>query len=339
MPQTPPPPAHRRTRPLVARLWRATGERMRQELVDAGHPELRPAHNVVLTRAGGDGARVTTMAAEVGATKVAVTLLVDQLEELGYVERVPDPEPLNPRDAIVKITTTAICGSDLHLYDGVIPTMRAGDILGHEFMGEVVATGSGVPASKLKAGDRVVVPFTIACGGCFFCQKSLWSLCDNSNPSKQLAEKLKSDGKILDWGVSNFDTDDIDELDDFPAGQACATNQIYYSLDARGPEFDLLPEQQKRGMPVMAYSPLGQGRLGSHAAVAKVAKAHGVTPAEVALAFVLSRPGVIAIPKAVGADHVRANRRAVDLHLGPDDMQVLDAAFPPPRRKQPLEMI
>jgi len=104
------------------------------------------------------------------------------------VERVPDPKILNPRDAIVRVTTTAICGSDLHLLDGFIPTMQAGDILGHEFMGEVVEVGKD--NKKLKVGDRVVVPFTIACGSCFFCDKRLWSLCDNSNPNAWMAEKL-----------------------------------------------------------------------------------------------------------------------------------------------------
>src|ERR671912_147064 len=97
------------------------------------------------------------------------------------VENVPDPTILNPRDAIVRITSTAICGSDLHLLDGFIPTMRKGDILGHEFMGEVVDVGDA--NKKLKVGDRVVVPFTIACGACFFCERQLWSLCDNSNPN------------------------------------------------------------------------------------------------------------------------------------------------------------
>ena len=102
------------------------------------------------------------------------------------VETVPDPEILNPRDAIIKITSTAICGSDLHLYDGYIPSMEKGDILGHEFMGEVVETGSGV--QNLKKGDRVVVPFTIACGHCYFCEHDMWSLCDNSNPNAAIAE-------------------------------------------------------------------------------------------------------------------------------------------------------
>src|SRR5438105_8767201 len=104
------------------------------------------------------------------------------------VETVPDPKILNPHDAIIKITTTAICGSDLHLYDGYIPTMQKGDILGHEFMGEVVEVGRENRA--LNPGDRVVVPFTIACGNCYFCQHQLWSLCDNSNPNARMAEKL-----------------------------------------------------------------------------------------------------------------------------------------------------
>ena len=104
------------------------------------------------------------------------------------IENVPDPKILNPRDAIVKITATAICGSDLHLYDGFIPTMEPGDILGHEFMGEVVEVGPAV--KNLKVGDRVVVPFTIACGKCFFCNQELWSLCDNSNPNGWIAEKM-----------------------------------------------------------------------------------------------------------------------------------------------------
>lgn len=106
------------------------------------------------------------------------------------VEEVPEPTILNPRDAIVRITTTCICGSDLHLYNGYMPTMEQGDILGHEFMGEVVEVGPGVDQDKLKVGDRVVVPFTIACGKCFFCQQQLWSLCDNTNPNAWIAEKL-----------------------------------------------------------------------------------------------------------------------------------------------------
>jgi threonine dehydrogenase-like Zn-dependent dehydrogenase len=108
------------------------------------------------------------------------------------VEEVPDPTLINPRDAILKITATAICGSDLHLYDGYIPTLQRGDILGHEFMGEVVELGSGV--KNLSVGDRIVVPFPISCGSCFQCNLKLFSTCENSNPNAYLAEKL--------WGHS-----------------------------------------------------------------------------------------------------------------------------------------
>jgi threonine dehydrogenase-like Zn-dependent dehydrogenase len=101
---------------------------------------------------------------------------------------VPEPRILNPRDAIVEVTSTSICGSDLHLYDGYIPSMRQGDILGHEFMGRVVEVGNAV--TNLKVGDRVVVPFTIACGECFYCQHGMWSLCDNSNPNAWMVEKV-----------------------------------------------------------------------------------------------------------------------------------------------------
>ena len=104
------------------------------------------------------------------------------------VEHVPDPAIVNPRDAVVRVTSTAICGSDLHLLDGFIPTMECGDILGHEFMGEVVEVGGRV--DNLKKGDRVIVPFPIACGNCFFCTHNLWSCCDNSNPNAWMAEKL-----------------------------------------------------------------------------------------------------------------------------------------------------
>jgi threonine dehydrogenase-like Zn-dependent dehydrogenase len=108
------------------------------------------------------------------------------------VENVPDPQILNPRDAIVRISSTAICGSDLHLLDGYVPTMKKGDVLGHEFMGEVVEVGEGV--SNLQVGDRVVVPFPIACGACLACEREQYSLCENTNPNARLAEKL--------WGHS-----------------------------------------------------------------------------------------------------------------------------------------
>ncbi|HEV2058878.1 MAG TPA: zinc-dependent alcohol dehydrogenase [Solirubrobacteraceae bacterium] len=117
------------------------------------------------------------------------------------VENVPDPKILNARDAIVKISSTAICGSDLHLYDGYVPTMRKGDILGHEFMGEIVETGSDV--TNLKVGDRVVVPFPIACGACNACAREMFSLCENSNPNASTAEKLWGDSTCGIFGYSH----------------------------------------------------------------------------------------------------------------------------------------
>src|SRR4249920_2004964 len=127
------------------------------------------------------------------------------------VEHVPDPRLLNPRDAIVKITATAICGSDLHIYGGYIPTMQEGDILGHEFMGEVVEVGRD--NRNLKIGDRVVVPFMIACGRCYFCKEQLWSLCDNSNPNAWMAEKISGYSGSGLFGYSHM-------YGGYPGGQA-----------------------------------------------------------------------------------------------------------------------
>jgi threonine dehydrogenase-like Zn-dependent dehydrogenase len=118
------------------------------------------------------------------------------------VENVPDPKILNDRDAIVKISSTAICGSDLHLYDGYVPTMKRGDILGHEFMGEVVETGGGV--SNLSVGDRVVVPFPIACGDCWSCKHELYAACENSNPNAGIAEKMFGHSACGIFGYSHI---------------------------------------------------------------------------------------------------------------------------------------
>lgn len=118
------------------------------------------------------------------------------------VERVPDPHILNPHDAIVRVTLTAICGSDLHLYNGFIPAMERGDILGHEFMGEVVEVGAQV--TKVKVGDRIVVPFTICCGRCFYCETDQWSLCDNTNPNAPLLDKLYGGSGAAIYGYSHL---------------------------------------------------------------------------------------------------------------------------------------
>jgi diketogulonate reductase-like aldo/keto reductase len=152
-------------------------------------------------------------------------------------------------------------------------------------------------------------------------------------------ETLKAQGKIANWGVSNFDVAEMEEVAALPAGANCATNQILLSLEARGPEFDLLPWCTRHRMPVMAYSPLGQGPLVREADIRRIAGKHATSAAAVALAFLLARPGIIAIPKAASEAHVRENRAAADLTLDAEDLKALDAAFPPPRRKQPLDMI
>jgi diketogulonate reductase-like aldo/keto reductase len=152
-------------------------------------------------------------------------------------------------------------------------------------------------------------------------------------------ERLKADGKIGAWGVSNFDVDDMQELLTVPSGKNVATNQVLYNLGRRGIEFDLLPWCQAKNIPLMAYSPIEQGRLLHHPAVIRIAKAYRATPAQVALAFVLERDGVIAIPKTSQAARVRENRDAVALDISDEDWAALDAAFPPPGRKTPLEML
>ncbi|RMH86929.1 aldo/keto reductase [Pseudomonas sp. AOB-7] len=149
-------------------------------------------------------------------------------------------------------------------------------------------------------------------------------------------ERLREQGKIGAWGVSNFDLDDLVELDE----AACAANQVLYNLEARGIEYDLLPWQRRAGMPLMAYCPLSQaGALLREPALSEVAARHAATPAQVALAWTLRQGGVIAIPKAVEAAHLRDNAAAAALVLSEDDLALLDAAFPPPQGKQGLQMV
>jgi threonine dehydrogenase-like Zn-dependent dehydrogenase len=150
------------------------------------------------------------------------------------VENVPDPKILNDRDAIVRISSTAICGSDLHLYDGYIPTMKRGDILGHEFMGEVVETGPGV--SNLDVGDRVVVPFPIACGNCWSCRHELYSVCENSNPNAGIAEKFFGQPTAGIFGYSHI-------TGGYAGGQAEYARVPYADVGPMRIEDDLTDEQ------------------------------------------------------------------------------------------------
>ncbi|QND47513.1 aldo/keto reductase [Rhizobium lusitanum] len=152
-------------------------------------------------------------------------------------------------------------------------------------------------------------------------------------------ESLKAAGKIGAWGVSNFDVDDMEELLAVPDGVNVAANQVLYNLARRGIEYDVLPWCQERNIPIMAYSPIEQGRLLHHPDLIHIAKTYQATPAQVALAFLLERDDVIAIPKSSNPQRVEENRGAVSLDISDEDWATLDAAFPPPSRKKPLEML
>jgi diketogulonate reductase-like aldo/keto reductase len=150
---------------------------------------------------------------------------------------------------------------------------------------------------------------------------------------------LVGDGLIRHWGVSNFDVDDMTELLSVTNPSDVATDQVLYNLTRRGIEYDLLPWCVSRSIPIMAYSPIEQGRLLRNRSVIEIAKRHGATPAQIALAWVLRQDHVIAIPKAGTVEHVRQNRDALDIQLSALDLAALDSAFPPPKRKHPLDMI
>ena len=152
-------------------------------------------------------------------------------------------------------------------------------------------------------------------------------------------EKLKADGKIRHWGVSNLDTRDMAELRGVKDGGKCASNQVLYHLGSRGIDFDLIADAARHKVMVMAYSPLGQGEILDDAALGKVAKKHNVTPAAIAIAWTMRHPHVVSIPKASNLAHVKENAAAADLVLDAEDIKTLDAAFPPPKRNGPLGML
>ena len=152
-------------------------------------------------------------------------------------------------------------------------------------------------------------------------------------------ETLHTQGRIRHWGVSNFDTDDLDELQRVPGGARCASNQVFYALSERGVEFELLPWQRAHRMPLMAYCPIAQGRLSKHAGLQAIGERHGVSAARVALAWMLTQTGVMTIPKAVREAHLRDNFAAATLTLTPADLGEIEAEFPAPRRRRALAMI
>lgn len=160
-------------------------------------------------------------------------------------------------------------------------------------------------------------------------------------PAETLAAfaELREAGKIRYWGVSNFDVEDMAELWSLPGGEAVATDQVLYNLTRRGPEWDLMPWCRAHGVLFMAYSPIEQGRLLAHPALLRVARRHDASPAQVALAWVLRRDWVVAIPRAATPEHVRENSAALDVHLTPADLAELDSAFPAPTGPRPLEVL
>ena len=152
-------------------------------------------------------------------------------------------------------------------------------------------------------------------------------------------DELAADGKIHQWGVSNFDIADMQELASVSGGENVQTNQVLYNLTRRGPEYDLLPYCREHGIPVMAYAPIEQGRMLGDSTLREVADGHDATPAQVALAWILRQQGLIVIPRAGTQEHVRDNRAALDLELTQEDLAALDRAFSPPTSKQPLEIL
>jgi len=152
-------------------------------------------------------------------------------------------------------------------------------------------------------------------------------------------EHLAARGRIARWGVSNFDVSDMQEVQALASGKRCSANQVYFSVSRRGVEFDLLPWSNSRGMPLMAYSPFDEGRLLGDRTLASIGRKHGVGAAQVALAWLLAKPGVIAIPKAGRAEHVRENAVAASLALDADDIAQIDRRWPPPSKKQALAIV
>jgi diketogulonate reductase-like aldo/keto reductase len=166
-----------------------------------------------------------------------------------------------------------------------------------------------------------------------------WRSGENLPVAVDTFNELVESGKIRHWGVSNFDVADLEELRGLPGGDRACSNQVLYNVSRRGIEFDLLPLAKQDGRNVMAYTPIEQGRILDHATLKEVAARHQVTPAQIALAWVIRQDGVTAIPRASSPEHVRENADASRIQLSPRDISDIDLAFPPPRKKKSLEMI
>jgi diketogulonate reductase-like aldo/keto reductase len=224
-----------------------------------------------------------------------------------------------------------------------------GDGASEELIGEAIADRR----DEIFLVDKVLPEHATRIGTVAACERSLLRLGTDRidlyllhwRGNVPLAETLEGFadlerlGKIRYWGVSNFDVPDMEELVSLPGGTAVATNQVLYNLTRRGIEYDLLPWCDQRNIPVMAYSPIEQGRLLENSTTQSIASRHGATPAQIALAWVLRRERIIAIPKAGTPEHVRENHGALSIHLTNEDLALLDREFPPPNHKVPLEMI
>ncbi|MES2959997.1 MAG: aldo/keto reductase [Pseudomonadota bacterium] len=225
-------------------------------------------------------------------------------------------------------------GAEQVLGQAVADALRAGDVRRDElFIVSKVYPHNASRKGTVAANERSRKRLGLDCIDLYLLHwRGELALTDTVAAMHELIEG----GRILHWGVSNFDVDDMTELQAV-AGD-CASNQVYFSLGERGPEFDLLPWQRRQRMPLMAYSPIGQGQLSRHEGLAAIAAAEGLTAAQLALAWVLSVPGVLAIPKAVKTEHMRDNLAAAGHTLAADTRARLDRLFPPPTRKQALAM-
>ena len=227
-------------------------------------------------------------------------------------------------------------GAEAVVGEAVVQALKAGEVKRQDLF----IVSKVVPHNASRAGTRLACERSLARLGLDHIDLYLlhWR---GPHPLAQTVaafEQLKARGQIRHWGVSNLDTSDMDELSAVHQGGLCAANQVYYSLSQRGAEFSLLPWMRGQGMPAVAYCPIDQGGLAGNAVLGTIGERHGASAAQVALAWVLAQPGVMAIPKAVREAHLRENLAAARLVLSAQDIEALDRHFAPPRRKTALAM-
>ncbi len=255
----------------------------------------------------------STRAAEIASVRTAL--------ELGY--RLIDTAEMYGEGGAEEVVGRALADA-----------VRAGDVR----RDEVVVVSKVYPHNASRSGTRDACERSRRRLGldCIDVYLLHWRGAHPLSETVEAMRDLAAHGHIRRWGVSNFDVDDMEELAAIDDG--CALDQVWYSLGERDPEYALLPWLRARGMPLMAYSPIDQGRAARDPVLGKIAAARGLTPVQVALAAVLSQPGVIAIPKATGAAHLRENLAAADIALTAAELQAIARRFPPPDRKAPLAM-